>query len=427
MFPFFKNFFEKFTLHYAILSFFLSICMIGLFISFNFGYTLIEKIETFLSTDESNRIITIYPDLSINSLMSTNIIQKLDIVENVESLTFQNDAFGRYGQDEVYKSIYIDENRRIEENNIFLGTGIGQGRVIIEGHEIKDSNEVIISKNFLNTIGIKDVLGKKLKITLPLTTKYIQEPFVDEYGEFLYKYYPKLTYYEDNFKIVGICEDKDKDMGTGSYEIFFNENYINTLLKKVAEPLNNQNEKSNQDFFIGEIISNDAKYNEYIVETINKMNIGIYGVINNNYESLQYIVQEKNIFLMVEFLLYIIILYSIIEILKLNFKYKQNYLHNMQLLGCSNKDIKTFYILESILIFVLSGLMTYTLNIIVLEGLNEYFLSQNFISSITNSLGNINFVYMDLPVFIFVIIIHLIIILSLQYFYYKKTIGGYSR
>ena len=45
-------FFEKYTLHYAILSFFLSICMIGLFISFNFGHTLIQNIETFLSEDE---------------------------------------------------------------------------------------------------------------------------------------------------------------------------------------------------------------------------------------------------------------------------------------------------------------------------------------------------------------------------------------
>ena len=163
---------------------------------------------------------------------------------------------------------------------------------------------------------------------LPLTTKFIQRPVVDKYGEFTYVDYPQLTFYEDSFKIVGICEDKEDSMGTGSYEIFFNEDYINVLLKKVAQPLNNQNEKSNQDFFIGEIISNDAKYNEEIVKTINKMNIGLYATTVNNYESLQYIVQEKDIFLIVEFLIYIVILYSIIEILKLNYKYKNDYLYN---------------------------------------------------------------------------------------------------
>ena len=427
LFLFFKVFFEKYTLHYAILSFFLSICMIGLFISFNFGYTLIQEIETFLSTDERNRIITVYPDLSINSLIPTNIVQKLDRVENVQSMTFHNDAFGRYGQDKVYQSIYIDGDKTMKEENVFLGTHIGTNRDIIAGSKIKESKEVIISENFLNMIDFENVLGKNLKITLPLTTKYIQQPFVDEYGELIYKYHPQLTYYEDNFKIVGICGDKDKSMGTGSYEIFFNEDYIDILLKKVAQPLNHQNEISNQNFYIGEVISSDAQYNEDIVEVINKMNIGIYGVINSNYESLQYIVQEKDIFLMVEFLIYIIILYSIIEILKLNYKYKKGYLYNMQLLGCSNKDIKAFYVIESMLLFILSGLITYTLNIVVLEGLNEYFLSQNFVSSIIDVLGNINFVYMDIPIFTLVIIIHLIIILSLQYFYYKKTIGGDGR
>lgn len=427
LFHFFKAFFEKYTLHYAILSFFLSICMIGLFISFNFGHTLIQNIETFLSADERNRMIMIYADEKISSLIPADIEQKLGTIKNVQSINFSNYAFGRYGLDKAYQSIYIDGKKTLKEENIFLSTDIGTHRVITEGREVKKLDEVVISKNFLDEIGSKDVLGKRLKMKLPLTTKFIQRPIVDKYGEFTYVDYPQLTFYEDSFKIVGICKDKEDNIGTGSYEIFFNEDYINVLLKKVAQPLNNQNEKSNQDFFIGEIISNDAKHNEEIVKTINKMNIGLYATTVNNYESLQYIVQEKDIFLIVEFLIYIVILYSIIEILKLNYKYKKDYLYNMQLLGCSNKDIKTFYVIESMLLFILSSLITYTLNIIVLNGLNVYFLSQNFISNIMSAIGEVNFVYMDISVFSIIIIIHLIVIILLQYFYYKKTIGGNER
>ena len=104
---------------------------------------------------------------------------------------------------------------------------------------------------------------------------------------------------------------------------------------------------------------------------------------------------------------------------ELSYKDKKEYLYIMQLLGCSNKDILKFYVLESFIFIGLSVLITYILNTFALNSLN-----QNFVLSIVQFIGQVNFVYMDLRDFMLVFTVHIILIVFLQAFYYKKTIGG---
>lgn len=420
---FFEKYLNRHLLYYTIFSLFLSICMIGAFISFNFGHVLVEKIEYFLKTDESNRTISVFPNYHLTSFLPTDIEEKLNSLDNVELVDLSNEAFGRYGLEETAKSIRID-NDYLENENIQLRTALSSQEMIINGRRNNQPKEIIISKNFAECFGKENVIGKKLSIKLPFVSKFNDNLYVGGYGDYSHYRKPKIVYFEDEFQIVGIYDFREKQE-VPFVGIIFHQEYIQEMINKLSVPLNNGNEVNNQTYDNANVITTDAKYNEELVTAINQLDNTIEAHVIDNYDTLKYILQEREIFRVVELLVYIVIIYSLVEILKLNYKKKHQYLHTMQLLGCSHKQIAYFFIVESIVLFVLSGLMTYILNVFVLDLLNSYFMNQNFMSNITMSISNINFVYIDISSFIFIISIHLLFIIIMQCFYFKKITGGY--
>lgn len=156
LYKFYNLFFERHIKYYFILSLFISVCMIGVFISFNFGHTLIQQIESFLKSDEQYRTIYVYPDLTVSNLISPEHIKNLDSIEYIESITYSNDAFGRYGKEDIYKFIFINDQQLIDkEDQVYLLTELGSMRKVTKGRNITTLKEVVVSKKVFRRCSCK--------------------------------------------------------------------------------------------------------------------------------------------------------------------------------------------------------------------------------------------------------------------------------
>lgn len=421
LFYFYNQYFDKNKYRYVFLSLLLSICTIGLYLSYNFGYALINQIENYLKTNEYARTIYIYPDYRFTSVIDKGTSQQLLNIENVESITFSNDAFGRYGVEDIYQSLFMNDKNILNDNDqLMIYQRLPNNTKIVQG-QINNKKEILVSRKFSEKHE-GNIIGETVKITLPFVSKYKNHSYIDEYGEVINQKNPEIVYIEDSFVITGVfdyIESSDQQVN----EIVFNELYVQEILDQVKTPLEDINEYSNDSFYIGTVISKDAKYNESITSFINE-NEWVDAVMPDSYESLEYIVHEKNILLLVEVFVYIIIAYCIIEIHKLNYASKKVFLRSLETLGCTRKDISLFYVFEGIVLGTMSILMTYSINILVLNYLNQYFLHQNFMAMIVQSVGSINFVYMDIVTFSAVVMIHIIFIVLTQYAYLLKFLGG---
>ena len=89
--------------------------------------------------------------------------QNSGTIKNVQSINFSNYAFGRYGLDKAYQSIYIDGKKALKEENIFLSTDIGIHRIITEGREVKNQMKLLFLKIFLMKLVQKMFWERDLK------------------------------------------------------------------------------------------------------------------------------------------------------------------------------------------------------------------------------------------------------------------------
>ncbi len=427
---FYKTYFNHHILHYVILSLMTSLCMIGFFISFNFGYQTIRQVKEQFDHQKQFRTINAIANGDISARFSQEDIEGIENIEHVVSVSLSSEAFGRYGRDHLFQSFKVDDRLLCSEtDDIVLHTkssSVEDMNVhLVEGRNIENENEVLVSKEIASRFG-QDILGKTLTIQLPFVGKWI-DILGSDYGGYYYQDYD-LVFVDASKTIVGVVEENQPLDHDALIDIYFDASYIQNTLEEVALPLENGNELSNQTTYAGiELLIDDGQHVLEVKEKIKEKYPRLTVSDGDPYASLKYIIQEKEIFTVVEVLSYIVIIYSIIEVFKLSYQKKRDYLHTIQLLGGNKKDIQQFFILESGLFIGFAILMTYILNTFALNGLNQYFLKQGFMGQILYFLPDLNFVYMDLKALIGSMMIHIILIIILQTHYYRKSMGRYSK